>query len=210
MAKICVLCAAVLVLFPVRLAPSEAREEPAGYDKIIGGIVTYLKNENGRLSEGQMSTIARHVYQESKGCRIDYRLILAVMKVESNFRHRAVSRKGAVGLLQIRPFVGKSVAKNIGMEWKGKDQLSEPAKNIRIGVYHLAGLIKDFTSLPSALNAYNRGAKRTRSVQKEKHSARYAGAVMEEYAKTLSLLPDSEEDRFRPSRISRPMLTDNR
>jgi len=47
--------------------------------------------------------IASFVYVESKSHEVDYRLVLAVMKVESNFRLDAVSPKGARGLLQIKP-----------------------------------------------------------------------------------------------------------
>ncbi len=156
-----------------------------------------MKKENAALSERQTAAIADHVYRESSSYRIDYRLILAVMKVESNFNEDAVSRKGAMGLLQIKPSVGRSVAKIIGMSWTGKAQLREPGKNIKIGVHHLSSLIKDFTHIPVALDAYNRGAKRIKARppgkpghRKPGRQARYTGAVMGEYAKTLCLLPD--------------------
>jgi soluble lytic murein transglycosylase len=192
MGKVCIFFSLLIVLLPLRLAAPEDAREPARYQKVIKEIAAYLKKENVALSERQTTAIADNVYRESSLYRIDYRLILALMKVESNFKEDAVSRKGAMGLLQIKPSVGESVAKNIGMSWTGKAQLREPGKNIKIGVHHLSSLIRDFTHIPTALDAYNRGARRTktRPPRKPGRQARYTGAVMGEYAKTICLLPD--------------------
>lgn len=159
--------------------------------RIIGDTTAYLKNENGTLSERKIETIAMHVYGESLRYHIDYRLILALMKVESNFKNDAVSCKGAVGLLQIKPSLGRTVAKDIGMEWKGDAQLHDPDKNIRIGVHHLSCLINDFASLSSALHAYNGGAGRAKAAaaRKKQPTIRFASAVMREYSRTLSSCP---------------------
>ena len=155
-----------------------------------------MKKENAALSERQTAAIADHVYRESSSYRIDYRLILAVMKVESNFNEDAVSRKGAMGLLQIKPSVGRSVAKIIGMELDGQ---GAPGA----GKEH-----KDRGAPPfepyQGLYAYTGGARRLQQGRKEDKSptprqarppqagrqARYTGAVMGEYTKTLCLLPD--------------------
>ena len=135
-----------------------ACDEKSDCYKIVGSTVAYLKNEKVTLSERKMKSIAMHIYDESLRYHIDYRLILALMKVESNFKNDAVSCKGAMGLLQIKPSLGRTVAKDIGMEWKGDSQIHDPDKNIRIGVHHLSCLIKDFATLSSALHAYNGGA----------------------------------------------------
>lgn len=170
---------------------TRAGERGPRHEKVTDRIVAYVKAENPRLSKAAARAIARHVYFESLLNGIDYRLILAVMKVESNFRHDATSPKGAQGLLQITPGLGKKVARDLGMTWKGKGHLWEPEKNIKIGVRHLSDLMETFETLPSALTAYNEGpaAKRT-----DPH-ARYARAVMKEYKKTLSVLPDAAGSR---------------
>ncbi len=162
------------------------------YEQIIDGTMAYLKNENGALSERKMKAIARHVYDESERYHIDYRLVLALMKVESGFRKDAVSSKGAVGLLQIKPSLGKTVAKDIGIKWRGDSQLHEPEKNIKIGVCHLSGLIKQFETLSTALHAYNGGVNRAKAdaAQKNAFPVRFASAVIKEYSKNLSLLPE--------------------
>ena len=176
----------------LRCTISDPHEEKTDCRKIIGGTVAYLKDEKVALCERKMRTIARHVYDESERYHIDYRLILALMKVESNFKNDAVSCKGALGLLQIMPSLGKTVAKDLGMKWKGDEQLHEPDKNIRIGVHHLSGLMKDFATLPSALHAYNGGASRARALdaQKQHPTVRFASAVIKEYSKTISVLPE--------------------
>ncbi len=196
MGKVCILLVSLIVLLPFRLAAPEDAREQARYQKVINEIAAYMKKENVALSEQQTAAIADHVYRESSLYRIDYRLILAVMKVESNFNEDAVSRKGAMGLLQIKPFVGKSVAKIIGMSWTGEAQLREPGKNIKIGVHHLSSLIKDLRK-SRWRSTLTTGAQRGKGPtpgkpghRKPGHQARYAGAVMGEYVKTLCLLPD--------------------
>jgi soluble lytic murein transglycosylase len=159
---------------------------------VIGRTVEYLKGEKVEASETGLKVIARHVYHESKRYDIDYRLVLALMKVESSFKHNAVSHKGAVGLLQIKPSLAKNIARDIGMEWKGASQLREPDKNIKIGIHHLYQLIHAFETLPSALHAYNKGQARAKAegVRRTAPNARFTGAVLKEYSKNLSLLPD--------------------
>lgn len=163
-----------------------AGEDGRPHKKIMDRIVAYVEAENPRLSRPALRAIARHVFLESLVNHVDYRLILAVMKVESNFRHDAISPKGAQGLLQITPRLGKKMARDMGMAWRGRAELRKPEKNIKIGVRHLSELIEAFESLPSALTAYNEGTAARRTDPR----ARYASAVMKEYEKTLSALPD--------------------
>jgi len=170
---------------------SSAKNNTNRYQRVISEIVAYLKQQNMEGSDWHINTIARHVYGESQRQKVDYRLILALMKVESNFKHDAVSSKGARGLLQIMPSLGKTVAEDMGMEWTGNSQLHETDKNIRIGVYHLSGLIEIFGSLSAALHAYNKGVTRAKKevVRPSNGSPRFAKAVIKEYEKNIEILP---------------------
>lgn len=165
------------------------------YQTLVRDIVGYLKSQKVKASEDRLRAIARHVLYESKRRNVDYRLVLALMKVESNFKHDAVSPKGALGLLQIRPVLGKKVAKDIGLELKHDADLHVPEKNIAIGTYHLSRLIELFESIPSALHAYNKGITGARADKSKRiaPNARFTKAVMDEYSKTLSLLPAMDD-----------------
>jgi soluble lytic murein transglycosylase-like protein len=80
---------------------------------------------------------------------ISERLVSAVIRVESGFNSRAVSRKGARGLMQLMP----ATAAELGVQ-----NTFDPAQNIEGGVRHLRGLIDRFgNNVPLALAAYNAG-----------------------------------------------------
>lgn len=158
-------------------------------------ISQYLKTENIKLDREQLRTIASIVYEESVQHEVDYRLILAMMKVESNFRHDAVSPRGARGLLQIKPSLARHIAHCAGIEWSGNKTLDDPDNNIKIGVYFFARLMDDFENIHSALHAYNVGPAKAKRHEagKDKPAKAYKGfprIVMAEYEKNMAILPD--------------------
>ncbi len=165
-------------------------------DDTIENIANYLKEQTPGMSEDRLREIANYVYTESRERDLDYRLVLAVMKVESNFKENAVSSKGARGLLQIKPSLGRGIAEALGIAWSGDGTLHEPGKNIKFGVYHLSQLIENFDTLQWALFAYNSGSTRARelSAQHKQPGLRFAKAVLQEYEKTITALPDPADD----------------
>ena len=179
------------VLMVAGMQAVDKAEQAAQEDKSIESIVDYLVEHSVGVPDEVLREIAHYVYAESKEHDVDYRLVLAVMKVESNFKMDAVSPKGARGLLQIKPSLGRGIAETLGVSWSGDRILHEPEKNIKFGVYHLSQLIDDFETLPWALYAYNSGSTKARQLaaKQKKPGLRFAKAVLTEYEKTITILP---------------------
>lgn len=164
-------------------------------DALVEKIVSYLKGKDVGVQEDRLKAMVYKVCDEARQRDIDYRLALAVIKVESNFRHNVVSPKGARGLFQIKPSLARYIAKDAGVKWSGDQCLQEPDKNIKLGVYHLSRLMDDFENLPTALHAYNAGTSRakTRPFGSKEPKTPFTKRVMKEYQKNISVLPDIDE-----------------
>jgi len=94
----------------------------------------------------------------SKMYQVDPYLVLAIMREESAFDERAVSRVNAVGLMQVMPRTGKDVSFRLGLKWSGAESLYEPNLNIRLGTYYISWLQKQFKGPDFyAIAAYNAG-----------------------------------------------------
>ncbi len=89
---------------------------------------------------------------------IDPYLVFAVIKVESSFRHRAVSPKNARGLMQITEGTGKWGAEQIGLGGFSQDMLFDPEANIQIGCWYLSRLYSEFGDTDLVIAAYNAGS----------------------------------------------------
>jgi soluble lytic murein transglycosylase len=89
---------------------------------------------------------------------VDPLLIAAVIKTESNFNSKAVSERGAMGLMQIMPDTGAWVAGQMGEANYDHDILFVPETNIKFGTWYIADLAKEFgDNTVLILAAYNGG-----------------------------------------------------
>ena len=173
----------LLLLLANATRTSRAEDGEAVARKTRERINTYsvLKSHDVKLSEASLWNVTESVVEESAKHSLDPMLVLAVMKVESRFDHRAVSPRGALGLMQIRPIVvDELVDEGEIPEWKSKPNLRDPILNIKIGVAYLSYLKKMFNHLPFALAAYNSGPTRIRIKldAKEKIPLGYANKVV--------------------------------
>jgi hypothetical protein len=86
---------------------------------------------------------------EARRANVDASLVSAVIRAESNFEPRSVSRKGARGLMQLMP----ATAKRLGVA-----RPFDPRANIRGGARYLRELADRFDNRPElVLAAYNAG-----------------------------------------------------
>ncbi|MBL28390.1 MAG: lytic murein transglycosylase [Rhodospirillaceae bacterium] len=90
-------------------------------------------------------------------------LVLAVSRQESELQTTAVSRAGALGLMQLMPDTAAHVATRLGLSYSKARLTADPTYNMTLGSAYLASLVRDFDgSYALALAAYNAGPSRVR------------------------------------------------
>lgn len=118
---------------------------------------------------------------------LDHRLIKSVIQVESGFNLRAVSRKGAKGLMQLMP----ETAKRMGVK-----SVFDPEQNIRGGAAYLRAMLDEFKgNTRLALAAYNAGpeaVKRHKGIPPYKETKDYVGRVLSTYSAVAGMIGMSE------------------
>lgn len=101
----------------------------------------------------------QHIQDAARAYGVDAHLLQAVMKVESNFDPYAVSRSGAIGLMQIMPATAAGFIGLRGTRQSLSQQLMDPAINVHAGALYLRSLLDTFSHrVDLALAAYNAGA----------------------------------------------------
>jgi soluble lytic murein transglycosylase-like protein len=126
------------------------------------GVIYLTNNQDGRYNlvlkerwvpfqgAGDFESYDTVIWKAAVRYRVDYALVKAVIKTESNFNPQAVSRAGAKGLMQLMPGTANAL---------GVDN-SHPEDNIQGGVRHLRYLLDLFKGdMHLALAAYNAGEK---------------------------------------------------
>lgn len=123
--------------------------------------VQFLRHHTG-LAPFEIEQVARTIADESERVGVPPSLVLGVIQIESGFYNFAVSHKGAMGLMQIMPETGRTLARQQGIAWEGSETLFDPVVNVRLGISYLAWLSARFGGVEPALAAYNWGPARIR------------------------------------------------
>jgi len=136
---------------------------------------------HSKLEPKVAMNIASVINTESRKYSIDPFLVLSVIQVESRFKPRAISHKGARGIMQIMPRTGKYVAKKYNVPFKSYQSLYDPVTNIKLGIAYLSYLEKLYGyNMEYALFAYNHGPKKSKHIKKKfkKSTPYYVKQVM--------------------------------
>ncbi len=132
---------------PGEIHLSDRSDAGAGVDvrRIVAGDVVRPATRAGRSHP-----FAEFVRSAAATQRLPPALIEAVIAVESAWHVRAVSSRGASGLMQLMPATAKDY---------GVTDIFDPAQNIAAGARHLRQLLDRYgQDMPRALAAYNAGA----------------------------------------------------
>lgn len=87
---------------------------------------------------------------------LDPMLVAGLVRQESAFESKAMSRAGAIGLMQVMPKTALKVSRQLRVRYRHAE-LTDPRYNLQLGSRYLANLIESFGTPESALAAYNAG-----------------------------------------------------
>jgi soluble lytic murein transglycosylase-like protein len=105
----------------------------------------------GKISPANKRKLKPMIDRVASEQRVDPNLVHAVIAAESGYNPVAVSRAGAVGLMQVMP----ATAADYGVT--STDALFDPRTNVSIGTRHLRRLLGKYQNIRHAVSAYNAG-----------------------------------------------------
>ena len=161
----------------------------------------------GTFSTGNQ-TVDSYIVESSRKYNVDPLLIYAQMHQESSFKQKAISHKGARGLMQLMP----ATARRFGVT-----EIYDPRQNIDAGVRYMRWLLDLFgQDLELALAGYNAGEgavlKYGRSIPPYRETreyvrritARYASISDPRYIRTIPRVTSEQAVRYE-EKESRPL-----
>lgn len=123
------------------------------------------------------------IQRHADAVALDPRLVEAVIQVESGYNSRAVSRKGAQGLMQLMP----QTARDLGVA-----NAFDPEQNLAGGTRYLRAMLDTFGRLELALAAYNAGpgaVARYGGIPPYRETREYVGKILRLVRGEAALVP---------------------
>jgi soluble lytic murein transglycosylase-like protein len=162
---------------PARLISQEDQVEAVKQHRLFK-LRTWLAAQDG--GAGAAEALAHSITRESEKHALNPALVLAVIQVESRFDKKAVSPRGAQGLMQVKQVVVDELVDE-GKLAARRHNLKDPHVNVEVGVSYLAYLIDMFGDVNIALTAYNSGPTRVREklAAKQAIDSQYASKVLQ-------------------------------
>ena len=132
-------------------------------DPIIRGNFELEAEEiNSSLNKSKLKHLLIYINALCDEYGVDYEMVKAVIQTESSWDHKAVSKSGAIGLMQILPSTAWDEFKT------PKEDLFDPYVNVTVGIKYLSHLNQHFDDMDATLTAYSHGPTVTK-----KYSSRY-------------------------------------
>ncbi len=133
---------------PHQLASYREQDAAGGAIAAMVRLRRLADNEGGAVADS-LDRYQAEIWSASQESGVDPALLLAVLQEESGGDPRAVSSRGAVGLMQLMPATAAEV---------GVRRIDDPGENIRGGARYLARMLHRFEGrYDLALGAYNAG-----------------------------------------------------
>ena len=130
--------APVPVLFPAVASPHDLLR-----------LTQFIAGYNRKLSAPQAQLMAEAIMGISQNWGVDFRLLTAIVAVESSFRTDVISSSGAIGLGQLKPATAS---------WLGVSNPFDPLENLAGTSKYLRFLLDKYpTNLDAAVSAYYQG-----------------------------------------------------
>ncbi|WMJ81029.1 lytic transglycosylase domain-containing protein [Clostridium sp. MB40-C1] len=144
--------------------------------KTIGKIIYPIKYEN-------------HIKKYSAMYNIDPYMVAAIIKVESNYDKNALSKKKAIGLMQLTPSTAREVAEKMDIENFTPEMILDPELNIKMGCWYIDNLKKEFgNNMELVLAAYNGGRGNVKKWLKNRENSKDG--------QNLHYIPFKETDKY--------------
>jgi soluble lytic murein transglycosylase len=156
--------------FAAALALAEVSQRRGFYDQSIRYIKSFAKGYLSIPIEAAPDRFWRVAFpmpyrepleSNSRSQSLDPHIVAALIRQESEFDPKAISRARAYGLTQVLPSTGRQLSRQVGMRSFTPAMLFEPEVNLKLGTIHLKTLLDQHDgSWEQTLAAYNAGKSR--------------------------------------------------